>query len=376
MANKFWVGGGSSTNWTATGNTNWSTTSGGANNAAVPVDGVDSIFFNASSGSGTSAIDASWVNSPIGVDFTGFTGTLAGSTDLFVTSASSFAFKFGSGMTQSWTGNLVIGDLSAGNCALTSAGKSFLGNISCASLYAATVTLQDAIIVVGSFSPLGNRNTGTEAFDANGFSITAGTFSTNNASLFGRTVTLGGPVTLTGSGTVWLANSTNLTFNKGSANIKMTGAGAKTFAGGGLTYNNVWHSAGSDTGKLTVTGANTYADFKDDGSAAHTIQFPASTTQTMTTFTMSGHAGQLISLVSDSSGTAATLSQASGTVNSDYLSIKDSAATGGATWNAGSHSTNVSGNSGWIFPSVGALLRPSAMEGLGGGYRRDPMASI
>jgi hypothetical protein len=33
----------------------------------------------------------------------------------------------------------------------------------------------------------------------------------------------------------------------------------------------------------------------------------------------------------------------------DYLSIKDSNATGGAAWYAGTHSTNVSNNLGWTF---------------------------
>lgn len=46
---------------------------------------------------------------------------------------------------------------------------------------------------------------------------------------------------------------------------------------------------------------------------------------------------------------AHTLSKSSGTVDSDYLSLTNSVATGGATWYAGSHSTNVSGNTGWIF---------------------------
>jgi len=40
----------------------------------------------------------------------------------------------------------------------------------------------------------------------------------------------------------------------------------------------------------------------------------------------------------------------------DYMSIKDSTATGGAAWYAGANSTNVSGNTGWIFsaPASGA----------------------
>jgi hypothetical protein len=43
------------------------------------------------------------------------------------------------------------------------------------------------------------------------------------------------------------------------------------------------------------------------------------------------------------------LSKASGTVSASYLSIQDSDATGGAAWYAGTTSTNVSNNLGWIF---------------------------
>jgi hypothetical protein len=57
----------------------------------------------------------------------------------------------------------------------------------------------------------------------------------------------------------------------------------------------------------------------------------------------------LNTLQSTTSGTQFTLSKASGTVSRDYLSIKDSNATGGATWDAGANSTNVSNNTGWIF---------------------------
>ena len=58
----YWVGGGSSTNWSATSNTNWSLVSGGANNAGPPVTG-DTVVFDANSGTGTSNISAStWIN--------------------------------------------------------------------------------------------------------------------------------------------------------------------------------------------------------------------------------------------------------------------------------------------------------------------------
>lgn len=70
---------------------------------------------------------------------------------------------------------------------------------------------------------------------------------------------------------------------------------------------------------------------------------------------MNGKSGVAISITSDSSGHAATLSCASGVNQSSYLTIQDSTATGGAIWadahgigGAGSDG-NVSGNTGWIF---------------------------
>lgn len=54
---------------------------------------------------------------------------------------------------------------------------------------------------------------------------------------------------------------------------------------------------------------------------------------------------------SSSAGSPATISKPSGIVSCDYLSLKDSTATGGATFYAGSNSTNISGNTGWLFNS-------------------------
>src|SRR5262249_44671851 len=50
-ASRFWVGGGASTNWNATSNTNWAATTGGANNQTAP-GSTDTATFDANSGSG------------------------------------------------------------------------------------------------------------------------------------------------------------------------------------------------------------------------------------------------------------------------------------------------------------------------------------
>ena len=57
-ADRYWVGGGSSTNWSATGNTNWGTASGVQDNASVPGSGDNAIFDGAGSGNGASVVSA------------------------------------------------------------------------------------------------------------------------------------------------------------------------------------------------------------------------------------------------------------------------------------------------------------------------------
>jgi hypothetical protein len=126
----------------------------------------------------------------------------------------------------------------------------------------------------------------------------------------------------------------------------MTAAGAKTFDGGGSTFNCTLSNDGA--GRLTIAGSNTITTIANSVQPT-SFSFTSGTTQTITNWTVSGTAGNLVTIISSTAGTAATLSKASGTVSSDYLSLKDSTATGGATWYAGANSTNVSGNSGWIF---------------------------
>jgi len=75
----------------------------------------------------------------------------------------------------------------------------------------------------------------------------------------------------------------------------------------------------------------------------------------------SGTAGYPISVSATSSGTQAEFKKSSGVVCIDYMSIRDSKASGGATFYAGSNSTDLGNNSGWIFSSCCATpANPSA----------------
>jgi hypothetical protein len=128
----------------------------------------------------------------------------------------------------------------------------------------------------------------------------------------------------------------------------MTGATAKTFGGSTNNYTfGVLKNAGA--GALTIAGSSTFSELGNTVQPC-TVSLTSGTTQTVTTFSLQGTAGNLVTLNAVTAGTAATLSKASGTVNASYLSIRDNTPTGGAKWVA-SNGTNVDqGNTlGWEF---------------------------
>jgi hypothetical protein len=218
-----------------------------------------------------------------------------------------------------------------------------------------TFQLQDAM-TLGSTRTVTFTN-GT--VDLNGFTLTGGIARTLSGT---KNITFnGGTLLLSGSGaTAWNASSTNFTTTAGTGTgaISMTSASAKTFNGGGATYNCNLNQGGA--GDLTITGSNTFNDITNSVQPA-TILFTAGTTQTVSDFTLSGTAGNLITIDS-TTASQFTLSKASGTVSVSFVDIADSNATGGATWNAFTSNGNVDGgnNTGWIFsggaPSTGNMF--------------------
>ena len=83
-----------------------------------------------------------------------------------------------------------------------------------------------------------------------------------------------------------------------------------------------------------------------------TLNLAAGTTSTVAAFVTTGTTMKFLG--STTPGTQATISDTSGTNTVTYLSIKDSNATGGATWDAYSSATNGNSgnNTGWFLPSV------------------------
>lgn len=200
---------------------------------------------------------------------------------------------------------------------------------------------------------------------SNTLTLTTGTLNLNGQTLSVTSfITSAGTKDLTfNGGTVTVTNATATAWNNaqptgftttagtGTGKISMTAATAKTFVGGGSTYNCTLSNDGA--GALTITGSNTFTTLANSVQPT-TFTFTAATTTTVTNWSVSGIPGNLVTI---GSATAAshTLSKSSGTVNASFLSISRSTATGGATWNA-IDSTDGGNNSGWLFRNTANFL--------------------
>lgn len=332
MAARYWVGG--TGNWNGTAGSKWATTSGGAGGAAVPT-AADDVFIDAASGAVTVTISATVTCRNF--DCTGFTGTFAGSNGWTV----SGNFTLVSGMAYTNTSTVTF-DATSGTQAITTAGLSIGGNFTFNGV-GGTWQLQDHLtIVTGKTITLTN---GT--LDLNAKNVTVGNMVSNNSNVRTLTIT-NSTITLTNTGSTWNFNTTtNLTLTTTGSAIIISDVTttAKNFAGGGKTYN-ILTVTGDN---VVISGANTFTTININNAGLTTgLVLTSGVTQTVTNLNSNGSAGNLTKLVSSSAGSAATISKSSGTVTLNYMSIKDSTATGGATFRA-PLSTNVSGNTGWLF---------------------------
>jgi hypothetical protein len=333
MPNLYWVGGTGSAN--ATVGTKWALTSGGAGGQPVPTSS-DDVYIDAASGTVTVTLTNTFTCRNL--ILTGFTGTIAGTQAISIAGG----LLLVSGMTYTYTGTITFTATSGINN-ITTAGKSIGGNWTFNGV-GGTWVLQDTVsMVTGKGFTLTNGS-----LDMTGRTITTGNFVSNNSNV--RTLTrTNSTITLTSTGTVWnFGTTTNLTSPSSGSTIIVndTSATGKTFTGGGLTYDTLTFSGDN----ITVSGANTITTLNINTAGLTTgLVLTSGVTQTVTNIATNGSLGNLAKLISSSAGSAATISKSSGTVSLDYMSIKDSTATGGASFYAGANSTNVSGNTGWTF---------------------------
>jgi hypothetical protein len=155
-------------------------------------------------------------------------------------------------------------------------------------------------------------------------------------------------------------NSTQFIYGNLTVSSGMTvsaGAAVVTFGGTSVTQTITNNNKTLDF-PLTFSGTGSTFAFQDaltQGSSraltftAGTIQLKAGVTSTVGSFV--ANSATMKYLQSTVPGSQATISQASGTVNASNLTIKDIAATGGATWNAYyiNGDINAGNNTGWDF---------------------------
>lgn len=343
-APRYWVAGGNGY-WDDT--SNWSASSGGASGASVPIN--CDVYVDANSGTGLMNGFSSAGNGLQTHDFvcTGALVTFIHSTN-FVFAGSTVA------LVNRWVGfNTFFFRGIEAACNLTTNGTTIGAvNLDCPIL--SKLTAQDDLML----QPQSTLSLTGGAFDANGRNVEAGRVNGSGSGV--RSITMGsGTWTIraqaTSSTTAWdMTTTTNLTFAANTSTIvvnpSVTGGTptSRSFAAGGLTYNNVT-VAGPSGGELVFASTgSTYNAFKVTV-APYTLTFGAGTTRTVSSLYLHGVAGSLITLRSDTAGTAWTISKAAGTVHATYVALSDSTAAGGAAFYAGTGSTNGGGNTGWTF---------------------------
>ncbi|MEK7766769.1 MAG: hypothetical protein AAB368_11070, partial [bacterium] len=275
-------------------------------------------------------------------------------------------FNSASTIEYSRAGDQTIrGDITMGNLTISGTGTK---SLSANSTALGTTTISGGILdVTGSNFTL----------DTGAIVISGGTF-----------LPRGSIVSLTGVGTVF--SFTSGTFTAGISTLKLTdsSSSAKTFAGGGQTFRNVFFEPGAGTGTYTISGNNTIFEFKDDGSVAHSILFTAGSTNTIANWRVKGNPGNLITLNSTSPTTKWYLVNTNQgyAIGTDYISLRDSQITSSNIAYAGPNSvddtTGGSTNVGWTFTvrshgggsgnvEASATPNPQVGGGVGGGVGGD-----
>lgn len=158
-----------------------------------------------------------------------------------------------------------------------------------------------------------------------------------------RGITGTGTITLN-SGSITIDTATNVVI---TPRINLVNASGATIYLGNCTVGTLTVSANAGS-NVTFFNSGKYYDLQVLAPTNKIIFYP-NTTHTFTNLTLSGEPGRVVTVVSNSSPTQYTFSQATGTVTPSYITISDSNVTGGATWDLISSGTNVNAgnNTGW-----------------------------
>ena len=314
MATKYWVGGDGV--WSSL--TNWRTTSGGAV-ITTPPGSADAARLDANSGASVVTVDSNITIQTL--TCTGFTGTLAFGTNTI--SLNSTGTIFTGSLTMTVTGTPLI---IATNSSAT-----------VRSLVPTAVTESNSIsfrIIAGTGGISPNPGAYRDLDFTDGVNPTgyAGALANSNITIYGNFKASTGMTRTAGTGTYTFAAT----------------SGTKTITTAGVTFDNpfVFNGIG---GTFAFQDALTQGSTRAFTITNGTVQLKSGVTSTVGSFVASSTAVK--SLQSTTPGSQATISQASGTVSVSDLTIQDSNAAGGASWNAYTdfENTDAGNNDGWNF---------------------------
>lgn len=241
----------------------------------------------------------------------------------------------------------------AGNITVTGTGTVYSGanqtNLTVTGTPVVNVTSigSTAISINASSSTITEANSISFNFTGGTYPLSFNTFAARSLDFTGYAGTL----TLTFPGTIYgnlkLSTGMSLASTNGTLTFGAT-SGTQQITSNGKTIDQPVTINGSSATTVTCADALTLGSTRALTFSLGTLQLKSSVTNTVGSFVTSGTT--LKYLQSTTSGTQATLSQASGTVTATYLSIQDSNATGGATFTAtAATNVNAGNNTGWNF---------------------------
>jgi hypothetical protein len=162
--------------------------------------------------------------------------------------------------------------------------------------------------------------------DLNDKNFSTGSFVSGGTS--SRTLLMkSGTLSLTGTGTVWTI-SPSLTLTSGTSKIALTDTSstARTFSGVAnvRTYYDLEIGGATGISTLTFIGNNTFNTISSTKTVAHTILFTAATTTTVANWTVTGTAGNIVTIGSVTAAGHNLVKTGGGNISVDYMSISRS----------------------------------------------------
>lgn len=311
----------------------WVTASGGTDRSAnnFPLAQDTAVFDNSSTANMGSNNDAIWNVGQI---------NLANRTNAFTFEFGNNGLNIykgwstGSGVTIS--GNVTTTFSGRATMTFSTVGKTWPGSI--------TVDAPSGTLELGdAFSSSQGITLTRGAFDAKNNNVTCLTFTSNNTNT--RTLTMGsGLWTISGTGSLWVIAASGLTFNKDTANILLsnTTTSSRLFVGGAFTYNKLTIGGTTGTSTTEISSINTFSELASTKTVAHTISFTAN--QTITTWTVNGTSGNVVTVNSHVAGTRRTITLGNVTSGINYLSVKDIGITDANKFYVGANSTDGGNN--------------------------------